>query len=516
MSPTAHPEAVQAARRAVARIRSNGIDGPRPLAELEALRAHEEHLDDALRSLLRDAAADDLAAVIHLVQLLRRDAVLDDVREVAFTTPADWAAKREALETLRDCNVHPDEEVVEKMAAVEAIARGPDAESLAALLDWPAAWRGPALEVWLGAAGEDQLEAVEIALGIQPELDARLLDWIAAQASEKAARVLQRFLAQGGDKARIKQVKRALHRLRARGVAVDDPGSDPGGGFSLAIEGEALQDARAYLTSVDGSGARMVWVLWRVASGGSRLLQAVVDDDGIRDAEIATVTRQGFREYVEQMHENPAVLLQQVPLEDAAAVLGAAAARTEESEGELPPDYRKWAELAGVAARATGEPAIYRHLRADEVRGDEALLDESMTLLREPHFQSWALAGTAIDDAAEEIHQAETSTLMANDEQRQERMQDAIKRAVTSAFDDGTRHRYRERLETMAAMLWERGERDKARQALAAAVTFTEADDLFHKHAFARALAHRGVWLAYQDKQRERQAEEQRSRIVRP
>jgi hypothetical protein len=172
--------------------------------------------------------------------------------------------------------------------------------------------------------------------------------------------------------------------------------------------------------------------------------------------------------------------------------------------------------MADVSPSAAGEPAIYRHIPLSEVRDSEALIDEAMKLLREPHFQSWAMEGEVIDAAAEEVYQAETSTLMLNDEQRRERMQDAIRDAVTRSFDDGTRKRYRGRLEAMAEMLWERGEQDAARQALAAAVGLTEIGDLFHKHAFARALAHRGVWLAYQDKQRELHAERQRSGIVQP
>ena len=65
-------------------------------------------------------------------------------------------------------------------------------------------------------------------------------------------------------------------------------------------------------------------------------------------------------------------------------------------------------------------------------------------------------------------------------------------------------------------MLWDRDEREEARQALAAAVGLTEIEDLFRGHALARALAHRGVWLVYQDKQRELDAERQRSGIIRP
>lgn len=518
MSKTSKPEVLQATRRAVARIRSFGIDGPRPIDEIEALIAHGSDVDAALQSIIRDAAPGDLAAAIHLVMLMRRDAVLDTVREIAFATPSGLEAKREAVEALRRCGVEPDADVVEKLAVIDGIAADPGSEVFATLLDWPSAWREPALDEWLGSAGEGQLSSAEIGLGIQPELDVRLLDWIAALGTIEAAQVLQRFLAAAEDKSRVKQVKKALHRLRSQGIEIDDGSAAAGGaGFSMAIESVGLHDARAYVTSVDGSGSRLVWVLWRAPNGGSRLLQAVVDDTtGVREADVATVTRQGFRDYVEQMQANPTVLLQQVPLERATATLAAAAAHTEERGGDLPPAYIKWADMVGVAPRAGGPPLIYEHVAAEEVRDNPSLIDESMKLLREAHFQSWAMDGTLIDEAAGEIHQAEASTLVLSDEQRRERMQDAIRSAVTKSFDDATRGLYRGRLEVMAQMLWDRNQQDEARQALAAAVALTEMDDLFHGHAFARALAHRGVWLAYQDRERERVAERQRSAIIQP
>ncbi len=518
MSQAPKSEVLQATRRAVARIRSFGIDGPRPIDEIEALNEHGGDVDAALQAVVRDAAPGDLAAAIHLVVLMRREAVLDTVREIAFATPSSLAAKREAVEALRRCDVEPDADVVDKLAVIDAIAAHPGSEAFATLMDWPPAWREPALDEWLGRAGEEQLSSVEIGLGIQPELDVRLLDWIGARGTIEAAQVLQRFLAKVDDKNRVKQVKKALHRLRSQGIEIDDAvAAADGSGFSMAIESGELHDARAYVTSIDGSGARLVWVLWRAPSGGSRLLQAVIDDTaGVREADVATVTRQGFREYVEQMQANPTVLLQQVSLESATATLAAAAAHTEARGGDLPPAYTRWADMVGVAPGASGPPPIYEQVAADEVRDNPSLIDESMKLLREEHFQSWAMEGTLINEAAEEIHEAETSTLVLSDEQRQERMQDAIRNAVSKSFDDATRRRYRARLEVMAQMLWDRNQQDAARQALAAAVALTEMDDLFRGHAFARALAHRGVWLAYQDKQRELVAERQRAAIMRP
>ncbi len=518
MSQSPSQEALRAARRAVARIRSFGIDGPRPIDEIEALGEHEAELDAALREVVSSAGPDDLAAALHLVALMPRPSLADVVLEIAFERPADFEAKREAVNALRRCGVEPGDGITEKLARLEALAEAPSSDSLAELLEWTMPWREPALDRWLAAADESLLSSVEIAIGIQPELDARLLDWIASLGSSEAGEVLLRFLQQAEDKDRIKQVKRALHRLRSQGVEIDEsPVGPDAGGFSLTIDSDALQDARAYVTSVDGRGARLVWLLWRVPSGGSRLLQAVIDDvAGVREADVATVTRQGFREYVEQMKENPTVLLQQAPVERATDLLAAAAAVTREAGNTPPADYERWAEAIGLEPRVAGEPGIYEHLGGVEVGGDEALIDAAMTQLREPHFQSWAMEGATIDDAADQIQQAETSTLMVSDEQRQERMQDAIRQAVSTVFDGDTRRLYRSRLEVMAEMLWDGGQTEEAKQLLAAAVGLTETDDLFRGHAFARALVHRGVWLAYQDKQRELQAEEQRSRIVKP
>ena len=511
---------LRAARRAVARVRAFGLDGPRPIEEIEALLEHDADVEAALEAVLEEAGAEDLPAAIHLVSLLRREAALPTVRRLAFETPASIEAKREALEALRACGAEPDPALAGRVEAVEQVGRRPDAQALDDLLGWPPAWRQPALDLWIGAAGSEQIAAAEAALGRDGEADERLLDWLGSQATGEAAEALQRYLRAADDKQRIKQARRALHRLRSQGLDVEAPGEPAAAaGFTLAIDSDPLEGARAYLTSIDGRGARLVWVLWRAASGGSRLLQAVVDDSvGVREAEIATVTRNGFREYIGQVDANPTILLAQVEPSLAIEALQAAARRSEESGNKVPAAYPEFARRAHVSAGGAGAATarIYELIDAGELGGDAALIEASMTLLREPYFQSWAMEGAAVDAAAEEVHSAETSTLMISEEQRRERMQAAIRNAVHESFNPDTRSLYRGRLEEMATMLWERGRHDEARRALAAAIGLTDVEDLFHGHAFARALVHRGVWLAYQDHQRAAAAEQQRSRLVQP
>ena len=144
-----------------------------------------------------------------LVSLMRRSAIFDVVCEVAFTRPSGLEAKREAVAAMRRCDAEPDRDAVEKLAIIDALGTDPDSGTLAMFMEWPMAWRGPALDAWLAVAGDEQLPAAEIAVGIDPDLDARLLDWIAAQESSKAAEVLQRCLASSDDSDRIKQIKTA-------------------------------------------------------------------------------------------------------------------------------------------------------------------------------------------------------------------------------------------------------------------------------------------------------------------
>ncbi|HJO29229.1 MAG TPA: hypothetical protein QGG30_01930 [Acidobacteriota bacterium] len=326
----------------MSKIRSFGIDGPRPIEELDILFENETEVDDALGHALREANPSDVAAVIHLVSLMRRSAIFDVVCEVAFTRPSGLEAKREAVAAMRRCDAEPDRDAVEKLAIIDALGTDPDSGTLAMFMEWPMAWRGPALDAWLAVAGDEQLPAAEIAVGIDSDLDARLLDWIAAQESSKAAEVLQRCLASSDDKDRIKQIKKALYRLRSQGVDVTgaSSGEIDDAPFSMAIGAESLEEARAYVTSIDGRGARLVCVIWRVPNGGSRLLQAVIDDTcGIKEAEVAKVTRKGFREHVEQIKANPTVMLSQISIESAGAILADAAQKTVSMGSDLPTDF---------------------------------------------------------------------------------------------------------------------------------------------------------------------------------
>ncbi len=514
----------QAVDRAIGRIRAYGIDGPRPIEEIEEVLRHGDAVGPALSAAVEAADAKRLAAAIHLAALLKCCDVLPAIEAAAFEGTAPVEAKREAVAAYEACGQAPPAEMVERLRVTGQFLSAPNPAALETVLSWPPAWRSPVLGTWLVDADAEQIELVGGLLGRETDLDSRLLEWLGGQSTERAVEIVQKYMSTVSDREGVKNAKRALHRLKSKGLEVKaEPDSQQSVGFSMAVESSAPDRAQAYITSVDGQGSRLLWVLWPSMSGGNRLLQAVVEEaGGLMKADLIAVSRKEFRAHLERLRSNPALLMGRIEVQDAARELASAARRSRAQGTELPAAYEEWAELAesaGVSVDADDEegPAhIYERIIEAEVDGRGDLIDAAIELLREPYFSSWAVTGEAVGRAVEEIREAERSTLMIDEEQRQARMQDALRGAVEESFDDETKALYRRRLEAMAGMLWDESGEDAARQALAAAVGFTSVADLFAHHSFARALVHRGVWLLYQEKAREDAAEEKRTGVVRP
>ncbi|MFQ5743324.1 MAG: hypothetical protein ACE5HV_07020 [Acidobacteriota bacterium] len=512
----------QAVWRAVGRVRAYGIDGPRPIEEIEAVLEYGAAVGPALCAAVEQAGGADLAACIHLVSLLRSSDALAAVRRAAFERPAPLEAKQQAVDALRACGEPAPSGEIERLRAAKRFIGTANAGGLREVLGWPSAWRLPVLVAWLRGAGPAELELVGSILGADPELDLQLLGWLGRQATREAAERLQQYIAAAPDRERLKHAKRALHQLKSRGIAVEQAVSEEGqSSFSLDLDTDPLHQARAYITSVDGRGSRLVWILWPSARAGSRLLQAVVSDvEGFQEAELVSVTRKGFRAYLERFSSRPTLLVARVEVTLAARRLAAAAERTMAGARKVPAAYEKWRHLASSAGFLDGDgsrpcpPRIYEWLDAEAVRGRSDLLEASVGLLQKPAFSSWAVAGESIDRAVEEVRNSETSALVIDDEQRRAQMQRAIRSAVDAVFTPDTRRCYRRRLEVMAGMLWDEDRPEAAEAALAAAVGFTDIDDLFTDHPFARALVHRGVWISYEERRRQDATEGRRSRVI--
>ena len=522
MSPaTSATEVRRTVNRAIERIEQYGLDGPRPIEELEALLTIGEAVVPTLIEALQMASPRHVAAAIHLVYLLRFAELAPTIASVAFETAASWEAKREAIAALTACEAEVPASDAERFEKATDFLRQPNSDALGEIMGWPVCWRLPVLLEWL--RGDDiDLELVGRALGLGPDTDVPLLEWLGSQPNEEAMRLVRELQVGANDRAVVKAARRALHRLRSLGVDIADSGADDERPFSLAYEPDVVAEAEAHLSGIDGSGTRVLWLLIPSRAGGFRLLEALLDDkEGVRKAEVLAVTRKGFRTHLERLRGSPNLLVGRIDSRRAIESLVAAEALAGSEGLELPASYTKWRGDEGrplfetVKESEALSPRIYDRLAEQSVSGRPELLDASVKLLDLPVFSTWALVGDPAERAAEQIRRAETSRLMINDAQRKEQVEGALREAA-SGIDSVARQLYRRRLEAMAWLLWEAGEQEVAERALAAAVGFSEVASLYDDHPFARALIQRGVMVAYSTKQDHASAAEASSRIVLP
>ncbi len=545
------PDPRHVALRAVDRIRRFGIDGPRPVDDLGLLFDAGDAAVDAVREALRSVGGNHVVAAVHLVRLLRFRDLSADVVEVALASDASLEAKREALATLAvladggrgfeadtgtASGIDSDGVLAvhnERLRVADRFLNAPEVESLRAVLQLPDGWWVPTVGAWLAASRGLSGELLELVLGKRSSIDVLVLDRLGRSDSPDAATVVRRSI--GSDDRDVrKAAKRALHQLRARGLDADS--TDDGDGFSLKIRADVSHDVQTHATSIDGAGARVIWVLTPSGAGGQRLLEAVIDDHvGLRGAEVMAVTRKGFREHMSQLGDNPAILVHRLPETKVLGWLAAAERATQDAGAEWPSNYGDWRAEYGaslleglqptesnhVSANpatlfgATSDSQLYREIPPAGLSDRRDLLDASVALLGKPYLASWAVLDEAVDAAARQVAELERSQLLVDEEQRKQQIDAAVAK-VADVFDGATRDRWRRRLEDTAELLLLDGERDDATAAFAAAVAFSEPGDLYSRHPFVRALVQRSVWISYQRSEREESRQSRGSRVVMP
>ncbi len=524
-------ELVKAIRRAVGRIDKCGLDGDVPEQEIKEELGSDAGVEEGLRAAVSSCSPERLAATIRLARVTGTGGLANEIASLALRRPVPLNAKEEAVGLLRDVGVEIPQEVEDTLRIARQFVESPDAKSLETVLALPEAWKEPVLAAWLARPCSDA-GLLESVLGLDPRMDTAIVERLGASGAQGAMPVLQRLVG-GEDRKLRKAAKRALHRLRSTGVDVAG-GRPTQEAFSLEIAPDVHRDSRAFVTGIDGSGGRILWVMAPSSKGGYRLLEAVIDDQqGLRKSEMMSVALKGFRSHIERLRANPALLIAQLELPQAVAILRTGEALAAAAGTALPPEYEVWrdelaAELFSTAAEIQQEESDTVDSAGEMASADSPeepsggrtpeqrdLLAQSADLLGEPYFANWAVLGEAVESAAVGVRRAETSTLVVDEEQRKQQVDREIS-GVAEVFDSATRERYRQRLEQMTDVLLAMKHERQAQLALAAARGFTDVADLYSDHPFARALIQRGVLAAYQSVRQEEDHDSSESRIVQP
>ena len=290
-------------------------------------------------------------------------------------------------------------------------------------------------------------------------------------------------LAAGAERAMRRAAKRALYRLAQRGVtAPARPAPRP------VVERAPERAARAWVSGVDGSGSRALWILFEGAFGGTTLCSLIVNDTaGVLEVAGGEITKRRLEAELAALRS--AQKLPWVECDPARALgLVAEALALHRAQGTTPPAaFERWrrrfegAPVPALPALPAAEPA---------------LVERSAALAELPEMAGWFLDPEAVQADAVELLAARESRLVVSDTIKAERRETIVGGVIAREFTSEARSRWARRLVEMALVFDATERPELGGLARAAAAHLADRDTDPRRHPFARALAERALDLA--------------------
>ena len=301
-----------------------------------------------------------------------------------------------------------------------------------------------------------------------------------------------------------RELRRALYRLRQRGVAIPEAPTT-----EEPARAEPERDVEAFVSAHDAAGDRLLWLVRRQTSGGSLVVAAQVNEPGgLRDVQVVDMTRKHIRAVRQRLAREGGVTLVPAPWRVVDALLVEAHERT--ATRERGRDYlRVRKDITAEPAAVPAEPAS-RHAAAPGADEATALAAGSATLLHEAPFAAWAPDAAATGPFVEEITALRDSPIVLNELQQRERVREVIRRGARALYPPETLAR---RLEGTAYVLAETGKAAVARVALATAALLRARPDEAYEAPFVIGLVERALGTLF-SADVARRSEERRGALV--
>lgn len=373
------------------------------------------------------------------------------------------------------------------VAALEALVGDEPADEAvaAALTTIPAGELTAALR-WLAREhGVTALPILRRCLVGRPEQAIAAAHALGTLAVPEAADALEAAEAGAATKAIRTAARRALYRLRQAGVVRRAPAPPP--------RAPAVTPAEAWVSAVDGTGRRGLWLTLAGPHGERTLLAAMLSEEtGLVDFSAAPLAKRRVEERLRALRAESPLPWVAAPARWAWATLVGAARRARAAGGAGSPELARWIERVG--APGDEPPPIHGRLPAGV--DDPSLLERSAALLGLPELAGWFLDPESVASEAVEALQAQQSRLVVSDHVKAERHAALVDRIIETRFDAAGRRRWQARLEEQAYVLLALDRAPDARTAVAVARALGDPEHPLPRVPFLRALVERSLAIA--------------------
>ena len=324
--------------------------------------------------------------------------------------------------------------------------------------------------------------------------------------------LLHEMAAKTGDNGVKKAIKRSLYRLKQKGVEVEDSRSED---LRDSIFQPPSRVSEGYLSSIDGLGDRLVWLIRPRSTRGLCFFEILVNDrEGIREFQGAEITRKMYREYLTRLKEESPMPIVEAEPSYCQYLIEEGYDLTVQKGYSLPEGYLQWKDEIGQPGDAIQRPLIYSCFGEESVRADGYLLARSGSLFELREFATWTIPPNEIERYNEMVRETNESKLILSPIQKQERIVKIYSDAAEQLFDEERCLLYQKRLEEMAYIIYRQGDEEQARVCFATSLSLKDNNIPLSHNPFLVGLIERSVTSALQEE--EERGKENPSFIIKP
>jgi hypothetical protein len=302
----------------------------------------------------------------------------------------------------------------------------------------------------------------------EPEAGAELAAaWV--EDPEAGAESLRQVAGDALPKESKKVLRRALHRLRSRGVAVP---RDRPSGVVARLPSLADDLSAAMVSAIDPRGSRLVYLLESNPSGGARLFEVMLDDErGVLEVEIYTTGRSRARQFLREIGGGGRLSAVEASPEAVRALVDRAA-REQAEDRPLPRGFAEWRSRVAAAPEGTATPGEEAREALGEDAEDDAAVERAAELVRRREVGPWPPASESLVALGEELAEIGRSRIIVSPVRRRERAESVLREGAERIFDESFAEITARRFEESAYVLGKRDAVEAARSCLAAARGF--------------------------------------------
>jgi hypothetical protein len=350
-----------------------------------------------------------------------------------------------------------------------------------------------ALDVARDPAPHQPHHALAVLQTLRPIADQQapqsIVDALALVPVPESAVILQNMLVDVPNKAAQKAIKKALHRLKAQGVQVEEAAS----GTHAVLGAKNYRLEQCLASHIDADGNRVLWMIRTKPFGGYNIAYLVVNyGQGIQRAMGISINKRDLPELIERTSRGvPLIELEPIYCQYQVALTHQ---MNLTSGTPVPDEFFSLRDVIGDTTVTFDKAIIYSAIPENEIEKIDVYEPFVDDLLNVPEFAGWRLPDAMLQVYGDQLRDLEHSQIVVSEMAKRERINAIYEEATKEALSGESRRIMRIRLEEMAYYLWQTDRHREALWAVAAAKSLeTDMPERLQRNRFVGALLERSL-----------------------